>query len=193
MKKISFTSLLLIVIGLCSCGSATSDEASLQASDSIQEANPTEVTGDVPVDVTWKLCVPEGTFPLDTSERNTDEQGCRRNEDDITVWSLEDGTVEVVWIRERIGAYGRDPTKPYVLMTRSRGCAPEGPGEEGYYLADDYTYIDADWAADRTQIPVEDITLTAVEREDVSEDELGLEMFGTEMSCKLIDLETDSY
>ncbi|MEL6381571.1 MAG: hypothetical protein AAFQ89_03680 [Cyanobacteria bacterium J06626_18] len=157
------------------------------------EATDATVSAETPVSVQWKLCVPEGTFPSDTIPRNTDSNGCRHNMNPLRVWPLSDGTVEVLWVRERIGAYGRQPTKPYILVTRSRGCDPNGPGEEGHYEADEITSIETEWADDRPIITVEDVTLSPIDdAAELESPEIGIELFAG-IDCEAIDLENDSY
>ena len=163
-----------------------------QAAPAAKEAKAT-ISGEAPVSVQWKLCVPEGTFPGSTTTRNTDANGCRHNTKSLSVWPLSDGTVEVLWVRRRIGAYGNQPTKAYFLVTRSRGCDPGGPGEEGHYRADESARIETEWANDRPIITVEDVTLAPIDdAAELVSPEIGIELFAG-IDCEAIDLANDSY
>lgn len=184
----------LLVAILSACSGAQNPATETQSitppvAEAVETA--TEISADTPVAVTWKLCVPEGTFPNSTAPSNTDEAGCRHNTAPINVWPKTDGTVEVRWVRKRAAAFGRQPTKPYVLMTVSRGCDPSGPGAEGHYIAGESAFIDAEWANDRPIIEVTDITLSPASSVE-SRADTEIQLFG-DGSCEAIDLEKDSY
>ena len=187
--------LALTVLSTAACSGANS---SVETTTDAQVTPTTEVTeavisSETAVSVDWKLCVPEGTFPRSTTPRNTDANGCRHNTKPLRVWPQADGTVEVLWVRKRAGEFGRQSTKPYFLVTRSRGCDPNGPGEEGHYKADESAFIDAEWANDRPIIAVEDVTLSAIDNAaELENPEIGIELF-TGIDCESIDLENDPY
>ena len=149
------------------------------------------VNGDRLVRVQWKQCVPHGTFPGDTYPSNTDENGCRHNTADITVWPTEEGKVRVAWLRSRMGAYLRGPTKGYSLVIYSRGCDPDGPGVEGYYDGDEVTLIDADWADGREIIEIEDLTISLAPTQEADSVVQSPLLFKS--SCEYIDLDNDYY
>lgn len=189
MKKRRFAC-LTCVLGLCACSSGAPDEVQLQEPKSTQESIPIAVTGQTPVSVDWKLCVPEGTFPGDTHPSNTDEQGCRHNgRKAITVWPMDDGTVEVYYVRDKMSpANLPSPTQPYQLATKSRGCSPDGPEEEAFYRAGQVTSIETDWANDQKFIQIEDVTITPAEMPEESGDTIG-GLLMLQGGCEVIDPE----
>ncbi|MGF1524097.1 MAG: hypothetical protein ACFBSF_17400 [Leptolyngbyaceae cyanobacterium] len=190
---------LTALIAACSgTNSSTPDETTPGTTTEAQTVPTTEaaeavIASETPVSVEWKLCVPEGTFPRSTTPRNTDANGCRHNTKPLKAWPQADGTVEVLWVRKRAAAFGRQSTKPYFLVTRSRGCDPNGPGEEGHYEADESAFIDAEWANDRPIITVEDVTLSPIDdAAELENPEIGIELFAG-IDCEPIDLENDNY
>lgn len=184
----------LLVAILSACSGAQNPATETQSitppvAEAVETA--TEISADTPVAVTWKLCVPEGTFPGDTYPSNTDAAGCRHNENRvITVWPMEDGSVEVYYVRnKRSPAVSRSATRvSYQLATKSRGCSPDGPESEGFYEAGEVTSIEIEWADDRKFIPIEDVALTTATMPDESNDTIAGFLF-LQGGCDEIDPE----
>ena len=191
MKRTFFLPILTgsLVAILAACSGA--QNSSIENTTAPATETVAEISTDTPVAVSWKMCVPEGTFPNSTAPSNTDEAGCRHNTAPMNVWPKADGTVEVLWVRKRAGAFGRQSTKPYVLMTVSRGCDPNGPGVEGHYEAGESVFIDAEWANDEPIIEVTDVVLAPVSNTEDGSDAGMLVFEGGD--CEAIDLEKDSY
>ncbi|MEM9009135.1 MAG: hypothetical protein AAGE59_37225 [Cyanobacteria bacterium P01_F01_bin.86] len=199
MKHITLLPTLIFTILLAACsgtnnsvtnetrpGTGTTSEA--QAVPAIEEAEAV-VSGETPVSVQWELCVPSGTFPGDTYPSNTNAAGCRHNgNSDITVWPMADGSVEVYYVRNKLSpaSLPGSTREPYQLATKSRGCSPDGPGEEGFYEARKVTSIESGWAGDRKFIQIEDVTLTPATVPDESNDTIGGFLF-LQGDCDVID------
>ncbi|MGF1524957.1 MAG: hypothetical protein ACFBSF_21735 [Leptolyngbyaceae cyanobacterium] len=203
MKHIALLPTLVLTALLAACSGANSAatnttapeipaKTGVQAAPAAEKTEAVAVTpSETPVSVEWKLCVPEGTFPGDTYPVNTTPEGCRHNgNNNITVWPMADGTVEVYYVRnKRSPATSRSSTRePYQLATKSRGCSPDGPEEEGYYEAGEVTSIENGWANDRKFIPIEDVTLTPATVPDESSDTIEGFLF-LQGNCDAIDPE----
>ena len=198
MKHTTLLPTLVLTALLAACSGANSSAtnstvpespATVEAQAAPAEAEAT-ISAATPVSVQWELCVPEGTFPGDTYPVNTTPEGCRHNgNNNITVWPMADGTVEVYYVRnKRSPATSRSSTRePYQIATRSRGCSPDGPGEEGFYEGGEVTSIESGWASDRRFIPIEDVTLTLATAPDESGDTIGGVLLLQGRGCDLID------
>ncbi|NEQ48211.1 MAG: hypothetical protein F6K00_33635 [Leptolyngbya sp. SIOISBB] len=167
-------SLVALGLSLAACGAGVVDESPENVAQSPESAaseiatpsEPATITADTAVDVVWQHC-DVGLFrePTEWDSYPVDEQGCRVNDVRITVWPLEDGTVEVVFVRGRLSPsmLDRGEDETYQVATRSRGCDPNGPQAEGLYRVGELVSIKVDAAADRKFIPAEQVSLTAIE------------------------------
>ena len=155
-------------LSLAACGTGADEFVSLEGEGTVPEtaASPVEITGETAVNVEWQHCdLSLFREPTEFDSYPTDEQGCRTNRSRINVWPMEDGTVEVVFVRGRLSpaTMGLGADEIYQVATRSRGCDPDGPLAEGLYRVGEPVHVKVDVAADRKFIPAEQVALTPIE------------------------------
>lgn len=127
------------------------------------------ITSETPVDVEWRYCDTSlfPTPPPEMPQYPVDSDGCRIGDQRIQVWPLEDGTVEVYFVRGRKSpsTLGLGEAEGYWLGIKSRGCDPDGPQEEGFYRTGGSVIAYVEQANDQKfiQVPPEDVSLSVIE------------------------------
>jgi hypothetical protein len=189
--------LFLLIASLISCNGeiSSSESVAVDSAPTAAAAEPKEIaiTSETPVDVNWRYCDTAlfPTPPPDMPQYPVDADGCRVGDRLIQVWPLEDGTVEVYFVRGRTSPskLGLGEAEGYWLGIKSRGCDRDGPQEEGFYQAGGSIIAYVDHANDQKfiQVPPEDVSLSAIEAPSDDGEVIGGFLFLNAGGCRQID------
>jgi hypothetical protein len=188
MKTVLAAPVLLSAL-LVACDRA--EQASAPESTAATKA--VEITSETPVELEWRYCDTSlfPTPPPDMPQYPVDADGCRIGARRIQAWPLENGTVEVYFVRGRRSpsTLGLGEAEGYWVAMKSRGCDPEGPQEEGFYRSGDGVNVFVEAAADRKFIPVpqDDVFLSAIEAPEDDSEVVGGFLFLQADDCEPID------